>query len=361
MAAALPVSAEETEEALERKDNVHDFEMKREAALLRFRDLALAEEKAQQEEVKSQRFLNKLTFNINYMNSLDRNANFDSAHKRDWTSQINLMTTFQDTWSRWLRYTLRYAMNTGLHQHFERNNTFLQELTTAADIKLHPRLFADTSYAAAYSRFPGSTQSSYWRHRVRLGLKHYPFQTRRFFQRPNYTLEFRDYVYRKARITVNNRSHNTLFDRKDVMHRLEYEVEINPFKTFKINTRHQLGFVDSNDQHLDYYDYDYFRSAHTLSFLYKKIYVFAGFQFQRNNYHARRRIDTAQREDLPSTYGGIFYLLHSHLSIGFNASYFKSDSNFPELEYQGATFTLGIYTNFKAGDLMDRLPFRKAA
>lgn len=347
--ALTPDEQVKQEQVVQRTEEDH-----RQRAALRFRELALSEEQsAQQARPSQKRFMDKFDMALSYLESLDRNANFDSAHKRDWTQEITWNAYFRDVPFSWMRYQIDYRMDTNRHQHFAANDSFTQEMGGKSDFKLHKDFFLDTAYHWGYFRYPSSTQSSYWRNQVIAGLKHYPFATRRIYHRPNYTWEFRNYVYRKARITVGGNATDTTFGRLDSIHRLDHEIGIDPWKTLHLGVHNQIGFVESNDQHQDFYDYDYFRTSQVLSGSYKKWYVFSGFQFQHNNYTARQQQGTAQSEDLPTVFGGIFYTLSKYLSLGFNASYFSSDSNYPDLEYGGATFTLGFYSNFKPSEIVD--------
>lgn len=327
---------------------------RRQKAVLRFRELALAEARAQA-AIHRKKFLDKFHLSLAYLESFDRNANFDSTHKSDWTQQIIFRPSFRDVPFPWMRYQIYYRLDTSLHAKIPENDSFLQEIGAEADFRLHRRLFLDTNYNIAYYRFPQSSQSSYWHNEMTVGLKHIPFHTPRFYHRPNFSWELRDYRYRKARVTVAGSAINTNSDRQDIIYRLDHEIGMDPFKTVNIVVHNQIGFSESNDAHLDFYDYAYYRTSQVISASYKKWYVFAGFQFQRNNYSARRSLGTAEREDLPTVFGGIFYALSRHINLGFNAVYFKSDSNFPELEYQGATFTLGIYSQFRPSEIMEKI------
>ncbi|MBI3307461.1 MAG: hypothetical protein HYZ84_06635 [Candidatus Omnitrophica bacterium] len=330
-------------------------EERRQRASLRFRELSLAEEQAAlQTRPSKKRFIDKFDVSFSYLESFDRNANFDSAHKKDWTQQMTLNAYFRDVPFSWMRYQIDYRLDTALHQHFEANDSFTQEIGGKTDFKILKSLFLDTAYHVGYFRYPSSTQSSYLRHQVIAGLKHYPFRTQRFYHRPNFTWEYRDYRYRKARTTVDGLAVNTATRRRDITYRIDHEIGIDPWKTTHLVVHNQIGFNDSNDGHQDFYDYAYFRTSQILSGSYKKWYAFSGFQFQHNNYTARQQQGTAESEDLPTVFGGIFYTLSKYLSVGFNASYFSSDSNYPDLEYSGATFTLGFYSNFKPSEILDK-------
>jgi len=345
--------AQEPENPIGQEQFLQSTDTERRAkAALRFRELALAEERARQIEKPRIPFLDKFDMAVSYLESLDRNANYDSDHKRDWTQQITVDTYFQDAPFARMRYQFDYHLDTALHARFPANDSFIQETGGRTDLQLNEKLILDTSYHWGYFRYPDSTLSSYFRSRVITGLKHYLFKTTRIYHRPNFTWELKNYRYRKARITLNDVAVNTDTKREDIVYRLDHEIGLEPYKTVRLVVHNQWGFNESNDAHQDFYDYSYFRTSQLLSASYKKWYVFSGFQFQRNNFTARRQLGTAEAEDLPIVFGGIFYSLSRYLSLGFNATYFKSDSNFPDLEYQGATFTLGAYSNFKPSDLL---------
>ena len=329
---------------------------RREKAVLRFRELALAEAEASKTKPLQERLIDKFDIALSYLESLDRNANYDSAHKRDWTQQMIFQTLFKDIPLSWMRYQVDYRMDTSLHQHFSPNDSFIQEMGGRVDIRLHKKLIWDNDYHWGYFRYPDATTSSYFRNKIVTGLKHYPFKTSRIYHRPNFTWELKNYRYRLARVTISQTAVNTDSKREDIVYRLDHEIGIFPYKTISVVVHNQLGFNESNDAHQDFYDYQFFKTSQVISGSWKKWYAYAGFQFQRNNFTARQLIGTAEAEDLPLVYGGIYYTFNRFLSLGFNTIYFKSDSNYPDLEYQGATFTLGAYTNFKPSDLMDRIP-----
>src|SRR3989338_4439788 len=69
---------------------------RREKAVLRFRELALAEAEASKTKPLQERLIDKFDIALSYLESLDRNANYDSAHKRDWTQQMIFQTLFKD-------------------------------------------------------------------------------------------------------------------------------------------------------------------------------------------------------------------------------------------------------------------------
>lgn len=332
-----PLSLEQIAESSEKKTR------------LRFHELVMAEKQARDEG--EEKFLDRFRLSFAYLETFDRNANYDASHQHDWTQQIIFATYYEDHLSPRLKYGLSYKMDTGLNARFSQNDSFVQEIGARSKLRISEPFQLDAAYYLSYYRYPDSTSSSFWSQRANTGLIHYPFKTKRIYHRPNFTWEFRQYRYQKERIDLEDTAVDTDNPRHDVRYTLGHEMGLNPYQSIELTVENKLGFHDSNDRFIDFYDYDFFRTSELITGAYQKWYAIVGFQFERRNYSSRNLLGTAEKEDLPMVYGGLYYALTSKMSLGFNAVYFKSDSNYPDLEYQGATFTLGVYLNFKPSEL----------
>lgn len=323
----------------------------KEARVLRFRELV----EAQREEQKS--FFDRIDISVASVQNFDTNANFDTKNEHDGNSQLLFLATMKGPPVKWGSYSFSYNLDTSFPDRFPENTTFIQHAGVDVEVNLHKHLTLDSSYYMAYYSFPHFFESNYLSNQATVGFKHTPFESRKFYHRPHFSWELRNYRKQKDRFT-DSATGNALIsasERRDIEYTLGYEIGIDPAPWMNVTIDTQLGFNNSNDAHLDFYDYQYFRPSIMVNFLHQRWYSYIGAQYERKAYSSRFLTISSQRDLLTMLYGGVFYSFTPKTSLGATVIYYNNDSNDGDFEYHGFTASLGVYTNFELSSITNRI------
>ncbi|MBU0467527.1 MAG: hypothetical protein KKD07_07170 [Candidatus Omnitrophica bacterium] len=179
-----------------------------------------------------------------------------------------------------------------------------------------------------------------------LGLKAKQKLPSNFYHSLSYKMLFRDYNQRAIRLTALVNSDKK---RNDWRNTVEYEVGKYFEKDFL-----KLGFEyfnnNSNEQYLDYYDYDSYKIKTSFTHIFsEKIFSYLSFAQQMRNYRDRTLInDTGltEWERTLLTSAAVFYNLNKSVSLGLNYTYRQNYSNEPTDRYSGSLISLSTYWKF---------------
>ena len=179
-----------------------------------------------------------------------------------------------------------------------------------------------------------------------LGLKAQQKLPFNFYHSLSYNMLFRNYDQRTIRLSALVNSDKK---RNDWRNTVEYEVGKYFEKDF-----FKLGIEyfnnNSNEQYLDYYDYDSYKVKSSYTHIFsEKIFSYLSFAEQMRNYRDRTLInDTGltQWERTLLSSAAVFYNLNKAVSLGLNYTYRQNYSNEPSDRYSGSLISLSTYWKF---------------
>ena len=289
-------------------------------------------------------FMDKLDLHYGVNEGYERNVPLDSSHKGSFFTNQNLGIGYTDHIKNTFVYRLGYNLHSQIYGKFSDHDILAQTFSVETALKLIPHyLYLETDYHDRIFRRQHTPLDDYNENEVKIGLKNYLIKDT-LYQKPSYIFRHDGYDKFKARDAQGTHG---LKDRMDNINAFDHEIGIHFLKHGLLRIHNQIGWADSNDQFLDFYDYSYYQVTPVLTWhLTEKCLLLTGFLFQHNNYDGRAVYGTAEKENLYSTFGGIYYNFNQYMTWKFNTTYTKSDNNVPELEFGDASFSTGLEFNF---------------
>ncbi|NQT95603.1 MAG: hypothetical protein HQ572_04055 [Candidatus Omnitrophica bacterium] len=156
-----------------------------------------------------------------------------------------------------------------------------------------------------------------------------------------YRYKLYDYDERNIRLS-GNRPSDTV--REDHRHQIIGEAQISREK-LSIKAKNTFNINDSNDEHMDYYDYWSNKIMGYITYnVDDKVFIMLNGGYQRKEYESREiTTSTAEQEDdLMILGGGIYYQVSQKFYVNANYTYRQNYSNDPFQEYSGSVGTVGI-------------------
>lgn len=201
-----------------------------------------------------------------------------------------------------------------------------------------------TNFYFDWVDYPNDDDGNYLGYRYDIGFRDKITQT--IYHKFEYNFLSKDYLARDIRDTSNVVQS---IKREDVRHGVNYEVG-KYFKKFLLNFFYDYFTNDSNEEYLEYYDYDSYKAGSSVTYLFtKKIIGYLSFAHQWKYYDDRVTIgDTSVKAD-DATYLGnasIFYKWNDNVSLGLNYSYRQNRSEEPSQEYSSSVISTGIFYKF---------------
>ena len=287
--------------------------------------------------------LHRLHLYYGVVEGYDRNPNLNTPRKGSGYTEQDLGVGYIHRWGSRFIYRLSGHTRYVNYYKFANENLFDQILRGETALELHPDWFVESEYVARWLWKPDDAQGNFAEQETKIGLKHYLIR-RRLYHKPSYIFQYRGHTKARARLPDGSAS---LTERHDVTHRLAYEIGVHPVPQLLLRVNNQIGRNDSNDQFLDFYDYNFYQVTPSVTWeATKRLFMVTGVQFQRNRYDDRAVRGTAERENFFAFFGSLFYHVTDTTSVGFHWTYVKDDSNLPELEYQSSNLSLGCYIHF---------------
>lgn len=167
-----------------------------------------------------------------------------------------------------------------------------------------------------------------------------------FFHSFSYEYFYKDYSDRKA---LNGWGGLTDKNRKDNRNTLYYDLGVYLKKSmFKVFGEYYLN--RSNDNFLDYYDYDSLRLGSSMIYLItNKMSAYLSYYRQFKNYSDRTIPGDntyGEKDRTWVTAASLFYDISKNTTLGLNYSYRQNLSNNPAQKYSGSITSLGLYCRF---------------
>lgn len=167
-----------------------------------------------------------------------------------------------------------------------------------------------------------------------------------FFHSFGYEYFYKNYSDRKARNGWGGLSDK---DREDNRNTVDYELGVYLKKSmFKVFGEYYLN--KSNDNYLDYYDYNSLRLGSSMIYLVsKKMSAYLSYYRQFRNYSDRTIPGDNTYAEKDRTWvatASLYYDIYKNTTLGFNYSYRQNLSNNPSQKYSGTINSLGLYCRF---------------
>lgn len=167
-----------------------------------------------------------------------------------------------------------------------------------------------------------------------------------FFHAFGYQYFYKNYSDRKARNGWGGLSDKDRIDHRNTIY-YEYGKYL---KKAMVKVFGEYYLNKSNDQYLDYYDYDSIRLGSSVIYLLtSKMSAYASFYEQFKHYSDRTipgDVTTREHDRTWVTTASVFYDIRKNTTLGLSYSYRQNHSNYPAQKYSGSITSLGLYCRF---------------
>jgi hypothetical protein len=298
----------------------------------------------QAESVSS--FTDKLSYNA-YMGALegyDNNVYLDPSRKGDIFDQVMADIVLRYRVNNKLDIKTRYDFTSITYHRF--TDVSMLDNQVSAGLEYYPfnRLKAEAGYIIDFIDYFKSKDSDYMMDGPYAGIRYYI--NRKAFIGTMYQYSEYDYSSRKTR---DNSAVETDITRKDKRNSLTAEIGSYLGKLF-VKIKNTYFWNDSNDQYLDFYDYNSERinlyAAYPVT---DKVSAILSGGYQRKDFKNRTTIkDPGKKENdnIMMLGAGFSYSIMPSCSVSFNYSYRQNYSNDPVQEYSGSIGTIGLNLSF---------------
>jgi len=299
------------------------------------------------EEIRTPGTLKMGKWDIDYdfstFQGYDNNASLDSSKQHD--------TFTQNTFGLGAEYKLSDSSKIKCRldetdiTYWEYTDASLLDAAAAIGLEGNPNdnliLYAGYEFDILY--YLKNERSNYLGHRGEISLKHLISDV--FYQKIGYDYLFKEYSERQARDAAGTRTK----DREDSRHTIKYEIGAYPTDKILLKAKSFYFYNDSNDQYLDYYDYNAYKAALSVIYLItEKFYAYANGGYEFRDYKNRNVLNKNkdQEDDIWTASCALFYDLTESVSLGANYSYRENSSNDGSQEYAGSIVSAGVYYAF---------------
>ena len=286
-----------------------------------------------------------LTTTTTLSTTIETNPTLDSSHKGDLSFEEDGDIGIRWRWFSRLNQDAGYRI-TNVNYVELRDNNYVDH-TPYSTLRLTPfkwlRLTSGYEFdGLSYYENRGSSSDG---HRVYAQARHLlPWWG--LYQQFGWNHTYRRYSVKHARDGGGNDTDDA---RHDTKHALHYEIGVRVWKTL-VSVRQEGAENYSNDAFQDYYNYQSYKVRSTVAREFWKKWQGTGtFSFERKNY-AQRQVSSAAaiaESDNTFSYGlGLTYDLSPNVSLTYNYSRKKLDSNTPSSEYTDTTNQFGLSASF---------------
>ena len=284
----------------------------------------------------------KMSYNvyIGASEGYDNNVYLDSSRKGDMFDQAMADIVFRYRLNSKLDIKARYDFTSITYHRFTKLTMLDNEVAASFEYYPWKNVKVEAGYNGEFVNYPNNKDGDF--------STNGPFGGIRYYLNPKtyigawYHYHFYNYNDRKVRGPADNKLEQTRED-----HRNSIVGEIATFigKLF-VKIKNTYYFNESNDQFLDYYDYDsekimgYFTYPVT-----DKLSLQANGGYQYKNFKSRV-ITTSnsekEKDNLMILGGGAYYEIFSNFYINASYTYQQNYSNDPIQDYSGSVGTVGI-------------------
>jgi len=322
---------------------------------------ALTEKKEVKEEQAKQKQLQEflkpvqlpkgeILFYADFYEGYDNNVNLDSTRKGDTYTELALDAGYKQPFGNGFDVTLDYYLSAITYHELTDGSFYDSNLSVEFDKKLTSLPFRfSLSSNLEYNYYPKDESARFYAIEPETFIRHDINDN--IYQKLVYSFMFKEYTDRSPQ---DGAGASKPGDRKDLRNSLTHELNFILFNEYILKLRNQYSVNDSNDQYLDYYDYDTYRIDATVIMpvfpvLFKNLYGLLNCGYQFRDYKTRTLVaDTSktQEDDFYNVLSALIYDLNDAFSVSFNYTYNQNESNEPSEKYSGSTYSLGLHYAF---------------
>jgi len=291
-------------------------------------------------------FTDKISYNA-YISSLegyDNNVYLDPSRKGDIFDHVMADIVLRYRVNNKLDIKTRYDFTSITYHRFTDVSMLDNQVSAGLEYYAFNRLKAEAGYIVDFIDYFKSKDSDYMMDGPYAGIRYYI--NRKAFIGAMYQYSEYDYSSRKTR---DNLAVETDIKRKDKRNSLTAEIGSYLGKLF-VKIKNTYFWNDSNDQYLDFYDYNSERiNLYAVYPVTDKMSAILSGGYQRKDFKNRTTIkDPGKKENdnIMMLGAGFSYSIMPSCSVSFNYSYRQNYSNDPVQEYSGSMGTIGLNLSF---------------
>jgi hypothetical protein len=279
-------------------------------------------------------------FYIGASEGYDNNVYLNSSRKGDIFDQVMADAVFRYRLNDRLNIKARYDLTSLTYHRFTDVNMFDNQVSASLEYYPQNRLKFEAGYIVDFVDYLKGSGSDFIMDGPFAGLRYYI--DKRSYIGGIYQYNTYDYRSRKTRDISNQVAGITREDKRNTV--------IAEFATYMgelfVKVKNTYFWNDSNDQYLDFYDYNSQRiGLYTAYPVTEKLALLLSGGYQRKDFKSRTTIkDPAKKEhdNIMMLGGGVCYKILPACSISINYSYRQNYSNDPMQEYSGGIGTIGV-------------------
>jgi len=278
--------------------------------------------------------------------SHDSNTRLDSSKKSDLFASQDINIHVKHPLSNTVNWVSKYhVFNTNYFEATDINN-FYQTAKTGLDKKITDRSYINGSYIFSSLSFPNDENGDTISHGGEVALRTYLNRDVRF--KNGFRYSFSDFTNRRIHLGSGDLSlgDNRADDGYTVFSRVDWKIQPNA----QLHLGYRFFFNESNDEYLDFYDYQSHRIRAGLTLRpHAKVILHGSFTYEFKDYASRTLFvdpTTEQEDDAYTIHAGVRYRWYKNVAVGYSFLWRQKDSNEPTQEYNNIIQTLGIYFKF---------------
>jgi hypothetical protein len=283
-------------------------------------------------------------FYIGALEGYDNNVYLDSRRKRDTFDQIMADAVFRYRLNDKLDIKARYDFTSITYHKFTDVSMLDNQVAASFEYYPHDTLKVEAGYLIDFVDYFKGKDSDFMMDGPFTGMRYYIHK--KVYIGGMYQYSTYDYRFRKIR---NSSNQITDITRRDKRNTVMAEFAAYLGKLF-VKVKNTYFWNDSNDQYLDFYDYNSERiNLYTAYPVTDKLTLLLNGGYQRRDFKSRTTVkdpNKKQNDNIMMLGGGLCYKLLPSCSISLNYSYRQNYSNDPMQEYSGAIGTLGVNISF---------------
>ena len=284
-------------------------------------------------------------FNLSVKEGYDNNVYLSPKRKGSMLDDISFGTDLRYRLNR--RSMVKLTTNSNLFNYHEITDysTINNSTQLSLDYFLNKKARLATGYNMSFVNYLKNENGTNYNQGPFADLQY--FITSKFFVGCGYGNSFYQYDKRKSR---NGKKNDLEFVREDIRHKITAETGALIGESF-LKVKNTYQFNDSNDEYMDYYDYQSDKTSALLTYgLTKNAKLIFTSSYQRKDYQSRllgiTSSKTKVREHLMILGCSLHYKPVPSVNFITSYKYSQNNSNNPSQEYSGSTSSAGITYSF---------------
>jgi opacity protein-like surface antigen len=279
-------------------------------------------------------------FYIGALEGYDNNVYLNPSRKGDTFDQVMADAVFRYRLNDRLDIKAQYDFTSITYHRYTDVSMLDNQILASFEYYPQNRFKIEAGYLVDFIDYLKGKDSDYMLDGPFAGLRYY--LNKKTYMGGMYQYGVYDYRSRKTR---NSSDQETDITRKDKRNTVIAEFATSIGKLF-VKIKNTYFWNDSNDQYLDFYDYNSERiNLYTAYPINSKLTLLLNGGYQRKDFKSRTTIkDPSKKEhdNIMILGGGVSYKLMPSCSLSLNYSYRQNYSNDPIQDYSGSIGTLGV-------------------